>query len=91
MDANREILVRNTYVNLRVRLSEIMEVVRIIKERTRAANISTAIELVFHAGLPRDEMERVSVLVTLVRCIKDGSVAPPVNMDELYESIAIPP
>ena len=79
----------NTYLNLKVRLSEIIKAVRIVKERTGAKNISTAIELVFFAGLPQDEMESVSLLVTLIRCIKDGSVAPPVDMEELYESIAV--
>ena len=91
MDPNEEIVVRNTYVNLKLRLSEIIEAIRIVKERTRANNISTAIELSFHIGFPREEMEKVSVLITLIRCIKDGCVAPPVDMDKLYASIALPP
>jgi hypothetical protein len=91
VDGDEEITVHNTYLNLKVRVSEIVNAVEILKRRTRANNISTAIELTFFASLPTDEMESVGLLITIIRCVKDGSVAPPFDIEKLYNSIALPP
>jgi len=93
MESCKEIIVRNTYLNLKIPMSEIITAMKILKERTRARSISTAIELMFfaQAPLPGNEMESVSLLITLLRCIKDGSVVPPLDIEKLYATIALPP
>jgi len=86
-----EIVLRNTYLNLRIPMAEIITAMRILKRKTGAGSITTAIELMFFTALPEEEMESVSLLITLIRCIKDGSAAPPLDIDKLYATIALPP
>jgi hypothetical protein len=88
---HKEITVRNAYLNLKVPIADIVNAVETLKRRTRANTITTAIELTFFASPPDDERERIGLLITIIRCIKDGSVAPPFDIDKLYDSIALPP
>ena len=88
---HEEITVRNAYLNLRVPIADIVNAVETLKRRTRANTITSAIEFTFFAAIPDDERDRVGLLITIIRCIKDGSVAPPFDIDRLYDSIALPP
>lgn len=92
IEEREEICIRNTYLNLRVPMSEILTAVRNLRQRTGAKALGTAIELTFFAAdLPADEMESISLLITLIRCIKDGSVTPPFDIEKLYAAVSMPP
>ena len=93
MDGSEEIIIHNAYIYRRVPVSEVLGLIEMLKRRTRckASTITTAMELVRFAMLPEDEKEKVCLLNNIIRCLKDGSVTPPFDIEELYASIALPP
>lgn len=87
----KEIVLDNPWLHTKHRMEDIRSAVEMIKQRTKANNLTTAIELAHFAELPDEEWRQVGLLVTIVRCLKDGGVKPPFDIDELYASIALPP
>jgi hypothetical protein len=83
--------VHNAYLNLRLRVSDVVDTLRIVHRKTGARNITTGMDLIFFKDLHTDELESLSILVTLLRCIRDGTVAPAVDIEELYSIIARAP
>lgn len=87
-----EVKVRNSYVNMRLNMKDIIAALTAFKQRTGAATAASAIELSHfdYATLTSEEKEWLGMLVTLTRCMKDGNVDPDFNIQELYGVLPLP-
>ncbi len=87
INLDREIAVRNSYIILKLKVSRVVDVFRQIKSRTGGRNLETAIELMLFEEPSLKELEDVGMLTTLIRCMKDGNIEPPVDFFRLYKEI----
>ena len=87
-DENTEINIRNSYISLRVKLSEIISALKEIKKQTKARNLNSAIEMMYFCKPSKEGLAVLGLIITIQRCAKDGNVNPYLNLADLYQRIS---
>jgi hypothetical protein len=79
----------NITATLKISRQELTEAMQTLHKLTNADKFSTAVNLVWYKFDPKDRQtnEQMSMITTLYRCTLDGTVKPPVDLDEYYEQV----
>jgi hypothetical protein len=80
----------NITATLTISRAELTDAMKKMYELTNADKFSTAANLVWYKFDPAKDKrtaEQMSMLTMLYRCAKDGSVRPPVDLDEFYQQV----
>ena len=85
----REFVIHNEYFHCRFLAGDISDAVQIIKQKTSAADMDTGIDLVRHVELSKEEWEKVSKLITLDICMRDGRGTPTFDLHQLYRETVV--
>ncbi len=87
LDENEEINIRNSYLSLRVKLSDVLSALSEIKRQTKAKTLNTAIEMMYFCSPSKEKLSSLGLIITIQRCSRDGNVIPMVSLAELYQAI----
>jgi hypothetical protein len=82
--------VDNITATLKISRQELTDAMKRLYELTNADKFSIAANLVwykFDPGKDKRTADMVSMITTLYRCAKDGSIKPPVDLDEFYAEV----
>jgi hypothetical protein len=79
----------NITATLKISRQELTDAMQTLHKLTNADKFSTAVNLVWYKIDPKDRQtnEQMSMITTLYRCTLDGTVKPPVDLDEYYREV----
>lgn len=86
-DLESKFLISNPFFTLTIKLSEVLGILKMIKDKTAGKSLSHGIELLYFQNLTPAETEKLGLLVTFLRCNEDGNVHPPADMNHIYLKI----